>query len=1397
MHFPFSLTSLTSQIPFWSSSRTLTRPTFNFTLGQDIFLPIDLVRIRIPGVASVNLAGDLFTLPVKTYNASKAEYQHSVLLSSPTHKNLEASFPVGEQDHVFWIDSRTVAHLTYVEIDASPYSRLDLHIREVLYDHAPPALSLRAPKLAGVLLAPGPSEFQYIPEAKRLVFYDVVLPDGSFKFEEDEAVYLGQVMPTNFENMFHQNSEQSVTPALLSVELSKEDGRNWVLGTEYSRLTTHERFPATGYELFREQMFVTSEANVLYKTVSDFSADDCSSCGFAQDIFLSRFDGNKAAWLEYADGRVNIVVYDIDFDVEFTISRQLDLFPTSISFSATEEVLYVTGGDDVSISLYSFDLPTTPLSTSNVGFSADVPPQLITTMPSLGGIHSLRDGAILATYSSYSHPNEVIVIRSNQSENHIEQITHVNDHILASKDLSEGELFDIPGSQDEHGWVIKPKGWTEGSDLKYPAILIHFSGYNGQSQPGAWSNQWTKLSNPNDKVFAAQGFFVIVIGDRPQTDLFTRTTMSCRDFPAEPPTMLTKIQKGWTHIISTYPQIDPDRAVFIDEDPTQIILDMIKERGPQHGLRFKAEYGIFSERGMWERTLQDLIRGLRANKKDESKFIAKAVDEIRTEIKGDDMELKAGAVLKLTYLDMLGYDMSWASFHVVEVMSSPKYHLKTVGYLAATQSFNQDTDVLMLTTNLLKKDLTSTPADVAVTLNGISHIITADLGRDLSKELLAMLTHSHAHIRKRAVLVLYKVVMAYPEITEQAVARLKEKLEDGDPGVVAATVNVICELSRRNPTDYLDLAPQLFHLMTTSPNNWMLIKIIKLFGSLCPHEPRLVKKLLPPITDLISTTPAISLLYECVHTCIIGGMLQGLSGSNLARLCVSKLAAFIQDPDQNLKYIALMALTKIVPSYPHLVAEYQETILASVNDQDISIRMRALDLVSAMVNPNNLQSMVQQILSHLARDITTSTPTATQSLTQLAAPTSSSGTKPDISPSQSPAYRLVLSERILTMCSQSLYENVTNFEWYLSVLVDLAHVANVGIGMAIRDQLVDIVGRVRSARRYAVKLMYTLLSDDAMVQNAQDTRSCSEVLWAAAWICGEYSSELAEPQKLLPFLLRPEMSNLPPDIIAVYIQSAMKLFGHWAAELAQRWSSVNDDLPEVKTVVATIIERLQEFVASPHIEVQERSLPPVSAAEADDQEPEHGSGVVKKVKKSKKGKEKDLGTTKVKGKKRAIESARSPDLVSTETPEELAAREKRRIERLEKLKDDPYYIIDDKPVQDSIPGDIDSIPIVKLEDMPPLSNDPAVLRAPILKDDSPSPDPPVVDREGEMPEGAILSPIPRPQSATPRPAASSSSSLAPAYQTTEDIDLPRTRTPEPIKVVRTKKKGTKKKAAAS
>jgi AP-3 complex subunit delta-1 len=106
---------------------------------------------------------------------------------------------------------------------------------------------------------------------------------------------------------------------------------------------------------------------------------------------------------------------------------------------------------------------------------------------------------------------------------------------------------------------------------------------------------------------------------------------------------------------------------------------------------------------MFEKGLYELIRGIRANKGNERNYVLESLKECRQEAKSQDLNIKATAILKLIYLDMFGHDMSWASFHALEVMSSSQFRQKRVGYLAAVQSFRLDTDVLMLTTNLIKK----------------------------------------------------------------------------------------------------------------------------------------------------------------------------------------------------------------------------------------------------------------------------------------------------------------------------------------------------------------------------------------------------------------------------------------------------------------------------------------------------------------------------------------------------------------------------------------------------------------------------------------------------------------------------------------------------------------------
>lgn len=560
---------------------------------------------------------------------------------------------------------------------------------------------------------------------------------------------------------------------------------------------------------------------------------------------------------------------------------------------------------------------------------------------------------------------------------------------------------------------------------------------------------------------------------------------------------------------------------------------------------------------MFDKNLQDLVRGIRNHKEDEAKYISTCIDEIKQELKQDNIAVKANAVCKLTYLQMLGYDVSWAAFNIVEVMSSSKFTYKRIGYLAASQCFHEGTDVIMLTTNQIRKDLSSpNQYDTGVALTGLSCFVTPDLARDLANDIMTLMSHTKPYIRKKAVLIMYKVFLKYPESLRPAFPRLKEKLEDPDPGVQSAAVNVICELARRNPKNYLSLAPLFFKLMTSSTNNWVLIKIIKLFGALTPLEPRLGKKLIEPLTNLIHSTSAMSLLYECVNT-VIAVLISLSSGmpnhSASIQLCVQKLRILIEDSDQNLKYLGLLAMSKILKTHPKSVQSHKDLILQCLDDKDESIRLRALDLLYGMVSKKNLMEIVKKLMLHVDK-------------------------------AEGTTYRDELLTKIIDICSQSNYQYITNFEWYISILVELTRLEGTRHGHLIASQMLDVAIRVKAIRVFAVAQMAMLLDNAHLLTGNMQRNGICEVLYAAAWICGEFSEHLEDPMQTLEAMLRPKVATLPGHIQAVYVQNAAKLF---ATVLRKHEGSTDSQAAQETSQL--LIERLPLFVQSANLEVQERA----------------------------------------------------------------------------------------------------------------------------------------------------------------------------------------------------------------
>ena len=566
-----------------------------------------------------------------------------------------------------------------------------------------------------------------------------------------------------------------------------------------------------------------------------------------------------------------------------------------------------------------------------------------------------------------------------------------------------------------------------------------------------------------------------------------------------------------------------------------------------------------------------------------------------------DIRTKAVAIEKATYLHSLGYNMNWSSFHVVELMSTQNVKYKRVGYLAATQSFGDDTDVVLLIPNLLKKDLASpNPAEAALAISCLGNIVTPELSQTLVADVYSLLNNHKPDSGRRACLCLYKCFLRYPEALRPSFARLTECLEDDDQTVVQAAVTVLSELAMHNPKTYLPLAPKFYKLLTTSSSNWMTIKLVKVFGVLTPLEPRLGKKLVGPLSEILETTSAKSLMYECIRT-VVAGM---TSQEKIVRQAVDKLKDMLEDNDPNIKYLALHALTFLLESHPRIVAEHKGNIFGCIDHEDTNIQYCALKIVRGLVTKKTLMDTTAHLMGAMGK--------AEQ------------------------RFRDELVWSVIHVCMNDRYALVTDFVWYLTVLADLIRVPSSSHGGLVGDQLVDICLRVEVVRESAVAILKPLLLDPALLENTATNATVPEALKAVAWIVGEYAHFVADHVEVVEALSHPNVANLPAHVQAVYVQSLLKVYASAVAahagarppppcaepaeapfEIARRDSAaeaedtpmpVADELvpmsPYLTHLSETIARNLAPFAVSMHLEVRERAcqlrtiLDVASAAEA-------------------------------------------------------------------------------------------------------------------------------------------------------------------------------------------------------
>lgn len=325
--------------------------------------------------------------------------------------------------------------------------------------------------------------------------------------------------------------------------------------------------------------------------------------------------------------------------------------------------------------------------------------------------------------------------------------------------------------------------------------------------------------------------------------------------------------------------------------------------------------------------------------------------------------------------------------------------------------------------------------------------------------------------------------------------------------------------------------------------------------------------------------------------------------------------------------MALLAFKKIVLSHPDLVSLHQDVIMSCIDDQDVSIRLQALDLSAGMVNKENLIELVDRLLQQLRRAppmksgaddgrsaVANVELAADSDGEDLEEPIQLSEERSDGGSALPPEYRIATVMQIIEMCAKDTYASITDFEWYINVLVQLVGLlpstssqesskrqgasgqprsvfqvtgeeAAVEIGRELRNVAVR-VNSVRSEAVHAAASMLRLAEEQPL--SSSPRADGGGALPFAAWVVGEYAEQLSDVDGTLTALINSKAGSLPPIVFCAYLQAIPKLLACIISRTAGKWTAERQTKTSLLT--ARLLYFLEPLTVSPSLEVQERAV---------------------------------------------------------------------------------------------------------------------------------------------------------------------------------------------------------------
>jgi AP-1 complex subunit gamma-1 len=405
---------------------------------------------------------------------------------------------------------------------------------------------------------------------------------------------------------------------------------------------------------------------------------------------------------------------------------------------------------------------------------------------------------------------------------------------------------------------------------------------------------------------------------------------------------------------------------------------------------------------------------------------------------------------------------------------------------------------------------------VGLALCTLGNIASVEMSRDLFAEVETLISTSNTYIRRKAALCAMRICRKVPDLQEHFLEKAAQLINDRNHGVLLSGLTFVTSLCEVDEEDeeggaagiiekFRQFVPALVrtlkglassgyapeHDVMGITDPFLQVKILRLLRVLARGDTQTSEQINDILAQVATNTDSSknvgnSILYEAVLT-----ILDIEADSGLRVLGVNILGKFLTNRDNNIRYVALNTLIKVVAIEPNAVQRHRNTILECLRDPDISIRRRALELSFTLINESNVRVLIRELLAFLEVADNEFKPTMTSQI----------GIAAD--------------------------KYAPNKRWHVDTMLRVLTLAGNYVKEPIMSSFIRLIATTPELQTYAVQKLYAALKKDITQESLTQ---------AGSWCVGEFGDALLrggqyEEEELVQVVKESEIIDLFATIL--------------------------------------------------------------------------------------------------------------------------------------------------------------------------------------------------------------------------------------------------------------------------